>query len=44
MGQVIAALSISWVSRPNRSDIVKKYLKLAGETANSISRDLGYLG
>jgi len=42
-GQVIAALSVSWVSRPDDSHIRQKYADLACECAANISQDLGFI-
>jgi DNA-binding IclR family transcriptional regulator len=42
-GQVVAALSISWVSRPDDGHIRQKYADLAKECAENISKDLGFI-
>ncbi len=42
-GQVVAALSVSWVSRPDDSHIRQKYADLASECAANISQDLGFI-
>lgn len=44
IGQVIGALSISWVSRNNDSDIERKYSDLVKKDAGEISREMGFQG
>jgi DNA-binding IclR family transcriptional regulator len=44
LGQVVAALSVSWISRPTWPDAEEKYIRHALETAGLISRGLGFFG